>query len=105
MRDIGGLEIALIIGAIVLIFGVGKLGQIGGALGKSIHDFRKERDRKDDLPEVTAGQVKSEPPAARLEAKAGSGKHCPGCGSRMSEKARFCMECGASVDSYASRPS
>jgi Sec-independent protein translocase protein TatA len=34
--DIGPLEIGLIVVAIVLIFGVGKLGDIGGALGKSI---------------------------------------------------------------------
>ena len=45
----GGLEIALIVLAIVLIFGIGKLGQVGGALGKSIREFRRERDKKDDV--------------------------------------------------------
>ncbi len=43
---IGLLEIGLIVVAIVLIFGVGRLGQIGGALGKSIREFRRERDRE-----------------------------------------------------------
>ena len=105
MRDIGALEIALIVGAIVLVFGVGKLGQIGGALGKSIHDFRKEKDRKDDLPEATTGEAGSGKPVAQLEVNAGSGKHCPSCGSRMSENARFCMECGAGLGNLASRPS
>jgi TatA/E family protein of Tat protein translocase len=40
------LEIGLIVVAIVLIFGVGKMGQVGGALGKSIREFRRERDRE-----------------------------------------------------------
>jgi sec-independent protein translocase protein TatA len=43
---IGLLEIALIVVAIVLIFGVGRLGQIGGAMGKSIREFRRERDKE-----------------------------------------------------------
>ena len=47
MDSIGPLEIGLIAVAIVLVFGVGKLGEVGGALGKSIHEFRKERDRKE----------------------------------------------------------
>lgn len=95
MESIGPLEIALIVVAIVLIFGVGKLGQIGGALGKSIHDFRKEKDRKDDLPEATAAESKVAEPVARLEA--GSGKMCPNCSNRMSEKAKFCMACGTKL--------
>ncbi len=90
--DVGPLEIALIVVAIVLIFGVGKLGQIGGAMGKSIHDFRVERDRKDDLPQATTAESKVAKPIAQLEA--GSGKVCPNCSNRMSENARFCMACG-----------
>ena len=92
MESIGPLEIGLIVVAIVLIFGVGKLGQVGGALGKSIHEFRKERDRKDDLPDATTAESEIAKPIARLEA--GSGKMCPNCSNSMSEKAKFCMACG-----------
>jgi sec-independent protein translocase protein TatA len=46
--EFGPLEIALIVAIVMLLFGVGKLGEIGGALGKSIREFRRERDRKDD---------------------------------------------------------
>ena len=95
MESIGPLEIALIVLAIVLIFGVGKLGQIGGALGKSIHDFRKEKDRKDDLPEATAAESTVAEPVAQIEA--GSGKRCPNCSNRMSENAKFCMACGTKL--------
>ncbi len=60
--DVGPLEIALIVVAIVLIFGVGKLGSIGGALGKSIREFRRERDRTDDLPSVSRDGIQSRKP-------------------------------------------
>ena len=95
MESIGPLEIALIVVAIVLIFGVGKLGQVGGALGKSMHDFRKERDRKDDLSEATAAESKVAEPIASIEA--GTGKRCPNCSNRMSENAKFCMACGTKL--------
>ncbi|MCX5998251.1 MAG: twin-arginine translocase TatA/TatE family subunit [Chloroflexi bacterium] len=55
--DVGMPEIILILVVVVLLFGVGKIGQVGGALGKSIREFKKERDRKDDeeVPKATAG--------------------------------------------------
>jgi len=87
--NIGALEIALIVVAVVLIFGVGKIGQIGGALGKSIHDFRKERDKKDDLPEAITVDSRTAKPIAQLEVNI-----CPNCSNRMSENARFCAACG-----------
>ncbi len=100
MRNIGALEIGLIIVAVVLIFGVGKLGQVGGALGKSIREFRREKDKKDDS-EVALADTKGEKPAAKSTKE----KFCPSCGNRMSENAKFCMECGAKMDNYTSRPS
>ena len=37
----GPLEIGIIAAVVILLFGVGKLPQVGGALGKAIRDFRK----------------------------------------------------------------
>ena len=95
--DIGPLEIGLIVVAIVLIFGVGKLGDIGGALGKSIREFRREKDRTDDLPQSSATESKAETTVINSEAQAGGQKSCPKCGDKMSENARFCMGCGAKL--------
>lgn len=39
---IGAPELAIIAIIVVLIFGVGKLGDIGGALGRGIREFRDE---------------------------------------------------------------
>ncbi len=54
MRLPGGWEIALIVLAVILVFGVGKLSQVGGALGKSIREFRKEKEGKNDTPQLTS---------------------------------------------------
>ena len=58
---LGPLEIALIVIAVILVFGVGKLANVGGALGKSIREFRKEKDRSDEEPKkLTAKESKEE---------------------------------------------
>lgn len=46
---IGPLELVIVLVIVMLIFGVGKLSDIGGALGKSIREFRKSS--MDDTPE------------------------------------------------------
>jgi sec-independent protein translocase protein TatA len=48
LGSLGPVELILIILAIVLIFGASKLGDIGGALGKSVREFRKESDADRD---------------------------------------------------------
>jgi sec-independent protein translocase protein TatA len=49
MFGIGTPEL-LIIGFIaIMVFGVGKLPEIGGSLGKSLHNFRKAVDGKDAI--------------------------------------------------------
>ena len=41
LRNFGPMEIGLIALVILIVFGVGKLPQVGGAIGKGIHEFRK----------------------------------------------------------------
>ena len=54
----GPLEIGLILVIVLIVFGVGKLPQVGGALGKSIRSFKKAQagDDEDETakPEVQA---------------------------------------------------
>jgi sec-independent protein translocase protein TatA len=50
--SLGPVELILIVLAIVLIFGASKLGDIGGALGKSIREFKKSsRDPEEEARE------------------------------------------------------
>lgn len=66
----GTLEIVLIVVAVILVFGVGKIGNIGGALGKSIREFRREKDRVDDDPKPTTKDTKEESVSqAKVEGK------------------------------------
>lgn len=37
----GPWELLLILGIVIIVFGVGKLPEVGGALGKGIKEFRK----------------------------------------------------------------
>ena len=47
----GPLEIGLILVIILIIFGVGKLPQVGGAIGKALRAFRKAQRGEDDEEE------------------------------------------------------
>lgn len=54
MAKLGPLELTLIFGIIILIFGVGRLGRIGSELGSAIKNFRdglgnRDDDKKDDV--------------------------------------------------------
>jgi sec-independent protein translocase protein TatA len=46
----GPMEIGIILLIVLIIFGVGKLPQVGGAIGKSIREFRKEKEAVDEKP-------------------------------------------------------
>ncbi len=46
-RSFGPLEIGLIVLVILIFFGVGKLPQVGGAIGKGLRAFRKGQRGED----------------------------------------------------------
>ncbi len=52
MGPFGVPELAIILVIVVIIFGVGKLPEIGGAFGKSIKEFKTQADDTDrpDMP-------------------------------------------------------
>jgi sec-independent protein translocase protein TatA len=54
-QSIGPLEIGLIVLVLLLIFGVSRVADVGGALGRSIREFRREvRDgSKEEAPAKT----------------------------------------------------
>ena len=41
MPHLGPLELVIILIIVIAIFGAGKLGSLGGALGRGVRDFRK----------------------------------------------------------------
>ncbi len=57
---IGPWEIALILVIILIVFGVGKLPQVGGAIGKGMRSFQKGR-RGEELEEEGEGEDEEKP--------------------------------------------
>jgi sec-independent protein translocase protein TatA len=57
---IGPWEIALILVIILIVFGVGRLPQVGGAIGKGIRSFQKGR-RGEDVEEEEEEEEKPKP--------------------------------------------
>ncbi len=54
----GPLEIGLILVVILIVFGVGKLPQVSGAIGKGLRAFRKGQQGEDDEEEKPKLQSK-----------------------------------------------
>jgi sec-independent protein translocase protein TatA len=48
MPRIGPWELALILGIVLIVFGVGKLPQVGGSIGKALREFRKGQKLDDE---------------------------------------------------------
>lgn len=59
MFGLGTTELVLILVLVLIIFGAGKLPEIGGALGKGIRSFRKAQDR-DEIDVTPQGEEKKE---------------------------------------------
>jgi sec-independent protein translocase protein TatA len=71
-------HLLLILVIVLIIFGAGRLTEVGGALGKGVRDFRSSVENK-------------ESPSAPLG-------FCPKCGARVAETgARFCNQCGGAI--------
>lgn len=65
-------ELIIILLIILVIFGAAKLPQIGGALGKSIREFRKEassKEEKTEEPKAEASKNSSKPEATTTSKK------------------------------------
>lgn len=58
--NLGWPEIVLVLLIVLIIFGAGKLPQIGSAIGKSIKEFRKAREDEDDKSKDKAAIASSE---------------------------------------------
>ena len=69
---LGPLEIGLIVLIILIVFGAGKLPQVGGALGKGIRAFRQGEKGSDEEDEEDKGPVKSGKKATGKTKKGGA---------------------------------
>ncbi len=75
-RSFGPVEIGIVLVILLIIFGVGKLPSVGGALGRGIHEFRKAtRGDVDDKEAESETKAKIETqPKVEIEEKTPSTK-------------------------------
>jgi sec-independent protein translocase protein TatA len=114
LGPLGVPELIIIAFIVVLVFGVGRLPEVGSALGKGIREFRKaSKDEGADPAESSMSSSATEvapqpamanvPPAASPPAQApvAAGtetRFCSDCGAKNGRAAKFCSECGHSMD-------
>lgn len=61
MFGIGMPELLVILVIILIIFGAGKLPEIGGAIGKGIKNFKKATNEPDEIDVTPESKKKIEP--------------------------------------------
>ena len=57
---LGPFELIIILVIVIIIFGVGRLPEIGGAVGKAIREFRDSTADDEDTPAVEAESTDEE---------------------------------------------
>lgn len=66
-------DLAVILAVVLIIFGPGKLPDIGRSLGKGIRNFKQETDDESAAPQVESKNAPAQPEAVeRLEHKPAS---------------------------------
>ncbi len=60
MFGLGIGELLVILAIVLIVFGAGKLPELGSGLGRGIRGFKREIDRPDEI-DVTPGETESDP--------------------------------------------
>lgn len=69
----GWMELLLILFIVLIIFGAGKIPQLGEGLGKAIKGFKRTVNEPEPI-DVTAAPAAQEPPAGQAPTGSGSGQ-------------------------------
>ena len=86
MFGLGMPELMIILVVALLVFGAGRLPEIGSSLGKAIRGFKEASDKREPEPEEPKDQVTTN-----------AEKACPKCGKPAPADATFCPGCGGKL--------
>jgi sec-independent protein translocase protein TatA len=96
------MELIIVLGIVVVIFGAGRIADLGGALGKGIREFREQTKTEEEKQAAAAATTPAatavaDPPAAPLTPAATTtvAGACPSCGRENPASQPFCGSCGA----------
>jgi sec-independent protein translocase protein TatA len=84
MFGLGMPELVVILVIALLVFGAGRLPEVGSSLGRAIRGFKEASEKREP-----------EPPAKGPDAAVG--RTCPQCGKAVPSDASFCPGCGKQV--------
>ncbi len=96
----GAGELLIVLAIIVVVFGAGRLSEVGSALGKSIRDFRRtasepeQQEATADSSAASAAGVSTAEPASVATAE----PRCPACSAVSPARSAFCGQCGARLE-------
>lgn len=103
-------ELLIIAFIVLLVFGVGRLPEVFGGLGKGIKEFRKnaaDDDNAGDVPKdtiaATAGATGSDVAAPPADVAVQADVFCTECGGKNIAGAKFCANCGKSLTAAVSQ--
>lgn len=105
LGPLGAPELIILLVIVVLIFGVGRLPEVGGAVGKSIREFRKatkDGEEKDTSPVMTSTDAAAASANGTTKMDAGATLEpvtvfCGECGTKNPGTAKFCSNCGHTI--------
>ena len=60
VKGIGAPELIIVLVIVMIIFGVGRLPEVGGAMGRAIREFRKSQSPSDEETESDTETKKEE---------------------------------------------
>ncbi len=83
MFGLGMPELLVILVIALLVFGAGRLPEVGSSLGRAIRGFKEASEKKEPEPTEPKGQVGTT-----------AGSVCPACGKGVPADAVFCSNCG-----------
>jgi len=116
LPHLGPMELVIILVIALMVFGAGKLPEVGSALGKGIKEFKKATNDEPAReiaastvtpapapppPTAPVGTTTAAPSAAPGVPPTVAGAFCPQCGAQAAADTRFCARCGASIPTAA----
>lgn len=96
----GHLIVILVI--VLLIFGPGKLPELGKAMGDGLRELKKatggEDTSKDSATVAAATPITAAPSAASVTPISATSRVCPSCRGSVPAGDKFCGNCGANME-------
>jgi len=98
LGPLGVPELLIIAFVVILIFGVGRLPEVGGAVGRGIREFRKATHDEETTTDASAKTESGAAAGAGAQATENSDAiFCGECGTKNPQSAKFCSNCGSSI--------